>query len=246
MKKKQFICALFAVIFALSGCGLYKVGTVDAGTLPLKKGVYPSTFAHSFVGDADVYVPSELQKQMDEFGKSQHILPLEAVSVVYTDIPEQENGAKGVDPLSIVMPELDRSKYSTAYIWHDDTTGLEIHGYYRLIAGVLTDELIKVYVDTSGNIVQYETVNLGRYDSLENGEMQVESMRNALQGQVRLISDYWLRERYAPVNHPADSAYILFTDTQGRIVLCTRAALNTDRETRQMVTDVDLYAIIDP
>lgn len=247
MKKRRLVCMLLAAIFTLgiSGCSLYTAGNADIDPLPVKNGVYPSSFAHSFVGDADIYVPSQLQEQMDRFGKSQYIVQADAVTEVYTEIPQPENDAKGTDPISVVMPDLDLTKYSSPYMWRDDTTGLEVHAYYRMIAGVLTDELIKVYVDDSGNIKQYEAVNMGKYDSLHIDEMQVESMRVALNGQIRSIDSNWILECYAPVSHPASSAYILFADTQGRVVLCTRAVLNTDSQVRQMVREVDLYAIID-
>lgn len=248
MKEKRFVCVLLAVFvaFGVSGCSLYTAGNAKVNLPAVNSGVYPSTFAHSFVGDVDIYVPGELQEQMDEFGKSQYILQADAVVSVYTEIPKPEHDAKGTAPISIVMPDLDLTKYSTPYMWRDEATDLEVHAYYRMIAGVLTDELVKVYVDHSGNIVQYETVNLDKYDSLHIDEKQVESMRISLNGQVRSAVNDWILECYAPVAHPASSAYLLFTDTQGRIVLCTRAALNTDREIRQMVTDVDLYAIVDP
>lgn len=246
MEKKRLICILLAAIlaFGISGCGLYTAGSADINTLPDQNLVYPSTFAYSFVGDVDTYVPAEVQAQMDQFAKSQWIQQAAAVTQVYTQIPELENGAKGIEPISVVMPELDLTKYSGHYLWRDAATGLEVSAYYRVIADVLTDELVKVYVDDAGNIKQYETVNLGKYDSVD--EKQVESMRIALRGRRNEFVSDLILECYAPVSHSASSAYVLFTDTQDRMILSTRGALKTNSEMLQVVREVDLYAIVDP
>ena len=248
MKRKKLACLVLSAIFAwcISGCNLVSVQKAEPQIMAVNSGVHPSVFAHSFVGDVDVYVPGELQEEMDDFGKAQYIQPAEAVIAVYTDVPKQENDAKGKDPLCIVMPQLDAEKYSSHYIWRDDAAGLEVNGYYRTVAGVLTDELVKVYVDTSGSIVRYETVNLGKYDALHIADAQVESMRISLKGQISGIKGDWIMECVAPVSHPVSNAYILFEDAQGRIVLQTRAALKTNTQIRQVVTHVDLYAIMDP
>lgn len=248
MDKKRRICILLviALLFGMSGCGLYTEGNGESSTLPAQNLVYPCTFAYSFVGDVDTYVPAEVQTQMDQFAKSQWIQQAAAVTQVYTQIPMPENNAKGTEPISIVMPELDLAKYSGHYLWQDPATGLEVSAYYRVIADVLTDELIKVYVDATGNIKQYETVNWGKYDSLDLDEKQVESMRIALRGRKNEFASNLILECYAPVSHNASSAYVLFTDTQNRIILSTRGTLKTDSEMLQVVREVDLYAIVDP
>lgn len=248
MKTKNFFCVLLAAFLLLSitGCGLTFQGNDNATYPSDNKGVYANySYAYSFVGDADIYVPNELREQMDQFGESEWIQQSTAVTEMYTEILEPENGAKGPDPICIVMPDLDLSKYDGPYLWKDDETGLEVSAYYRVIAGILTDELVKVYVDSSGNIKQYETVNLGKYDNLNIDEQQIEGLRSALSSRKRKLTGDAILEYYAPSPHHAPSWCILFTDTQDRIVLCTRGALNTDSEIRQIVRQVDLYAILE-
>lgn len=243
---KRVCCAtIAAVLLCLCGCGLYMSNNADIDPLPEQSYVYLSTFAYSFVGDIDTYVPSELQTQMDGFGRSQVILQAEPVTQMYTDIPKPDNSAKGVEPICIVLPELDLSQYSDPYIFQDEATGLSVSAYYRTVADVLTDELIKIYIDADGNIRQYETVNRGKYDTFPDA-MQVESMRLALRGREKEYLADVIRECCAPVDFHAPSAYMLFTDTQGRIVLQTRGTLKTDGEMLQMVRYVDLYAIVKP
>lgn len=248
MEKKRRICILLAAVllFGISGCSLYTAGNADLNPLPAQNLVYPCTFAYSFVGDVDTYIPTEVQAQMDQFAKAEWIQQAAAVTQVYTQIPKPENNAKGTEPISIVMPELDLTKYSGHYLWQDPATGLEVSAYYRVIADVLTDEMIKIYVDATGNIKQYETVNWGKYDSLDLDEKQVESMRIALRGRKNEFASNLILECYAPVSHNASSAYVLFTDTQNRIILSTRGALKTNNEMLQEVREVDLYAIVDP
>lgn len=245
---KRMLCLWTAVILVLGlfGCSLQK--TEEGKTDPLleEKGVIPCSFTHNIVGDVDTYVPSDIQAQMDRFGKARIIRQAESVTQVYTDIPKPDNNAKGVEPISIVMPGLDLSKYSGAYLLENTGTDLSVSAYYRVIGDVLTDELIKVYVDVSGEIVQYETVNLGKYDALDLDETQVESMRVALKGRIRECAKDAVFECFAYIPHDAPSAYLLFTDAEGRWILTTRAVLNTNGDMLQMVRYADLYAIAEP
>lgn len=248
MKSKKLVCGIFAMLLLLSitGCGLTFQGNNNATYPSNNKGVYANySYAYSFVGDADIYVPNELREQMDQFGESEWIKQSSAVTDIYTEIPEPENGAKGPDPICIVMPELDLSKYDGPYIWKDDKTGLEVSAYYRVIADILTDELVKVYVDSSGNIKQYETVNLGKYDNLNIDEQRIVGLQSALRSQKSKLTGDVILEYYAPTSHESPTWCILFTDTQDRVVLCTRGALKVDSEIRQIVRQVDLYAILE-
>ena len=248
MQMKRLFCVFLAVFMLLStaGCRLIYAGNDNMTSPSDNKGVYANYFyAYGFVGDADIYVPDELREQMDQFGENKWIQQSTAVTEMYTEIPEPENGAKGLDPICIVMPDLDLSKYDGPYLWEDDETGLEVSAYYRIIAGTLTDELVKVYVDSSGNIKQYETVNFGKYDNLHIEEWQIEGLRSALNSRTRELTGDTVLEYYAPSSHHSPTWCILFTDTQDRLVLCTRGALNTDGAIRQIVREVNLYAILE-
>ena len=247
MKAKRLFCVLLGAFLLLSitGCGLTFEGNDNATVPSNDKGVYVNySYAYSFVGDANIYVPNELQEKMDQFGDYKWIQQASPITQMCTQIPEAENNAKGPDPICIVMPDLDLSKYDGPYLWKDDETGLEVSAYYRVIAGILTDELVKVYVDSSGNIKQYETVNLGKYDNLNIDEQQIEGLRSALSSQKSKLTGDVILEYYAPSSHDSPTWCMLFTDTQDRVVLCTRGALKIDSEIRQIVRKVDLYAIL--
>ena len=248
MKAKRLSCVILATFLLLSitGCGLSFEGNDNMTSPSNNKGVYVNySYAYSFVGDANIYVPNELQEKMDQFGDYKWIQQASPITQMYTQIPEPENNAKGPDPICIVMPDLDLSKYDGPYLWKDDETGLEASAYYRVIAGILTDELVKVYVDSSGNIKQYETVNLGKYDNLDLDEQRIEGLRSALSSRKSKLTGDAILEYYAPSPHHAPSWCVLFTDTQDRLVLCTRGALKIDSEIRQIVRQVDLYAILE-
>ena len=103
---------------------------------------------------------------------------------------------------------------------------------------MLTDELVKVYVDNAGNICQYETVNLGRYEKLELNQRHLESARLDFEDaiQTNLGSVTW--EFYNSKQQHAPSAYRLFVDTEGNLVLTTTAVLTEEAGT------VELYAML--
>lgn len=193
---------------------------------------------------------------MDQFGKNEWIEPSAPVTEIYTEIPKPENNAKGVDPISIVLPNLDLSKYNGAYHWTDKETDLKVSAYYRVVGGMLTDELVKVYIDSAGNINKYETVNLGKYDNLGLDEKQIAGVGSTLTSRAHRLLNTVVFESYAPppCHAPADcipasvhtpSNYILFTDDQGRVIVGARASLDLDSDIRQVVKQVDLYAVID-
>ena len=103
---------------------------------------------------------------------------------------------------------------------------------------MLTDELVKVYVDNAGNICQYDTVNLGRYEKLELSQRHLESVRLHFEDaiQTHLASVTW--EFYNSKQQHAPSAYRLFMDTEGNLVLSTTAVLTED------AGNVELYAML--
>lgn len=248
MKLNKLLCGFLAILLFLSitGCGLTFEDNIT-GTYPANnKDVYASySYAYSFVGDADIYIPNELRTKMGQFGDNKWIQQATPTTKMYTEIPEPENDVKGPDPICIVLPDLDLAKYDGPYIWKDNETGLEVSAYYRVVAGILTDELIKVYVDSSGTIIQYETVNLGKYEDLNIDEAQIEGLQSALSSRKSNLTGDAILEYYAPSSHESPTWCMLFTDTHNHVVLCTRGSLKVDSEIRGIVREVDLYAILE-
>lgn len=246
MKETRSFCAVLALflLFGMAGCGLTVNSYKDTGSSTDRKGVYATySYAYSCVGSGDLYVPSTLRERLEQFGKNQWIQQAEPTVQTYTEIPSPENDAKGTDPICILMPDLDLSKFDGPYLWKDAQTGLEASAYYRVVAGIPTDELVRVYVDSSGAIYQYETVNWGKYDSLALDEQQIKGLQSALSSKTNILTGDAISEYFAPFSHPASSWCMLFTDRQDRVILCTRGAVNTDSQMHQIVRQVDLFAI---
>ncbi len=198
--------------------------------------------AQSFVGVSSygyyadhAHLPDDIKEKLDAFGSLMWLEP-SLQTEMYTEIPEAEHNAKGVDPVFVVLPDRDLSGYQGPYLWDDYETGLEICASYRVLAGMLTDELVKVYIDDGGNIQQYETVNLGQYDQLDLNERYLESACVHFESQIQEYLGDITQEFYNSNQHHAPSAYRLFVDTEGDLVLCTTAVLTEN------AGNVELYA----
>ena len=175
----------------------------------------------------------------EKFGKNKAISPNANPEVLtYTEIPEVENNAKGPDPICIVLPDLDLAKYDGPYLWMDEATGLEVSAYYRVVANMLTDEMVKVFVDSAGNIIQYETVNLGKYDALNLDTEQIEYAQTAFRDMIHTTFQGVLQEVCPPKQHHGLSAYEVFTDDEGQLVITTRLVL------KNTIVTMDLYSVI--
>lgn len=238
--KKQILRLLLAVflVFALAGCDAVRenpAATAEA-TLPESRKTFVGVSSYGYYTD-EAFLPEEIRQALTSFGEP--IFPEPSLQIQsYTQIPEQENPAKGVDPAYVVLPEAALSGYAGTYIWDDRETGWEVSASYRVVAGMLTDELVKVYVDGDGRIQRYDTVNLGRFDGLELDEKQIQSaclqFENAIHEHLREVTFEFYNSR----QQGAPSAYSLFMDTQGNLLLTTTAVLTDDAGT------VELYAVL--
>jgi len=187
----------------------------------------------------------EVRQKLNDFGAPLSFWPAEPVIETFTEIPEIENNAIVTDPITIVLPDLDHSKYSGPYFMIDHAKNLEVSVYYRIVADMLTDECVKIYIDADGNIEQYETVSLGKYDemnlneeALTNRILQFNDAIHATLSSVTL--DFFVREAiHAP------SAYAMFTDNEGRLVIQTTTALTTECSLNQSSILLDLYAALE-
>lgn len=236
---KNKICTMFAVLFcmlSIAGC------THNDSNNP--ENIPPSQSFSFFFSPVNNYVPKTILSELNGFGTQKDIVLPNSIVEVHDEIPTVENDAKGLDPICIVMPELDLADYEGPYIWSDEQTGLEVSAYYRVVAGMPTDELVKVYIDSSGNIKQYETVNLGKYDNLDLDEESITKKCDAFQTIIYNALQNIAVEFYAYPNIHASSAYMLCTDEVGNIVIKTTAVLSESDDTKQESYLVNLYAVI--
>lgn len=247
MKKKALYSVISclmagALVWAVSGCGSQPVQTPPVTENPSL--TYSLNYYHNIDfdrGNGD-YVSEEIQQILDAFGASEYFIPAPAETQTYTDIPAFENNAKGTDPICILMPELDISKYRSCS-QKDEITGSEISGWYRILGGpvngMMTDEFITYDLDESGNVTQYQTVNLGKYDALGLDETTMENLgttfSNAISEQIGSKTSYQYYFTTA-----SQTAFRVFTDTQDRVIITTTVTLTQDRG----LLNVDLYAVV--
>ena len=198
----------------------------------------PEFFYYYHFEDA-TYISDTLQKVMDKYGENKDITPAPAQNVLTnTEIPKADNNAKGPDPICIVFPDLDLSKYDGPYIWMDEGTGLEVSAYYRVVADMLTDEVVKVFVDSDGNILEYEAVNFGKYDSLNLDPEKMEYARIAFDDYINATLRDFRQEQIAPTQQHGPSVYELFTNEQGQLVVYTKMILKGTN------LSVDLFSVV--
>ncbi len=241
MKNATSFFAIFAVILVLlSSCGVEPVKTDDNKSTTAKTN-YPLTYSYCIKGD--VYVSQETRQLFDSFGKSEYIIPATPTTETYTEIPKAENNAKGYDPYYYVMPELNLAIYGNTHSWKDYEAGMTIYANYRMvggrISGAATDELLKVYVDSQGNIVQYGTVNFGKYDALNLDESKFEGLCSMFDSAIyKAIGTKQFYQYAAVASSP--TIFRVFTDTDGRVVITTTISLERDGR----IIEADLYAVV--
>ena len=246
MKK---LCALLAVLLlmiSVTGCISVYNSPSDSDTESSTTSVlyYPSRYYYSYV-EAD-YISDNFRKKMNTFGEITIIEQAEDTTEIVTEFREGINNASGTPLIAKYLPELDQSKYTGGYGYTDTETGMNVSVYYRVVDGMLTDEMVKFYLDQSRNVVQYETVNWGKYDGLNLDESQIKSLRVMFENHVHAYLDDIIFEYFAPTQKNASSAYILFTDSQGRLVISTRVKMQSDVTAPSSSADiyVDLFAVI--
>lgn len=254
MKKtpNRFVAILlgFVLCFTLAGCiakpnQTKPTDTKPSETLPDKPALsYALTYYYNI--DFNLvngeYVSQEIQQLLNSFGKPQKFTPVAPTTKTYTEIPEFENNAKGTDPICILLPDLDISKYRIC-AWRDKNTGLTESGWYRIIGGptygMMTDELVSYEVDSSGNVTQYKTVNLGKYDDLGLDESKLEQLRITF---AHTISSKIGAEQFYQYFYTTTSQtpFRIFTDDQGRLIMT--ASITLTQNDRPL--EVDLYAVV--
>ena len=122
-------------------------------------------------------VTEELRQKLHVFGEPGWIEAALPVVESCTDVPRAENDAKGTAPIHYLFPERDMNDFVGPFIV-EESEAVEISVYYRTVGELLTDECVKLYVDPSGKIVQYDAVNLGKYDRLEPEAERLAQARN--------------------------------------------------------------------
>ena len=240
MKKRMGAARLLllAAVFALlSGCstGLEKS---DGGGNAHQDGGASYSLSYGWCITGDVYVSEETRQLLNKLGQTQYIVPATPVTEVYTEIPEFENNASGTDPVHILLPDLELSKYNVC-AWRDTETGVTTSGWYRMVGGMMTDELVKYEVGPSGNVTQYETVNLGKYDGLGVDESKFENWQSTFSSAITKalgVTEDW--QYY--VTTPTQTVFRVFTDSQERIVIITTVTIEQDNN----LIKADLYAVI--
>lgn len=248
MKKKLSISIAFILcitLLVICGCSVKPVQTEPIKTSPPEPALsYSLTYYYNieYSKANGNHVSPEIRQLLNSLGKPECITPATAVAEVYTDIPEFENNAKGTDPICILLPDLDISKYRICS-WRDTETGATTSGWCRIIGGpiygMMTDEFVSYDVDSSGIITQYKTVNLGKYDDLGLDESQFENLGNRFADAIskEIGTEIFYQYTYAS---PSQTTFRVFTDTQGRIVITTTIELEQDGR----LLEVDLYAVV--
>lgn len=242
----KFMALLFIAVLCVmvTGCVFVPVPTVNnESTSQATALTYSLTYYYNIdytITNGD-YVSTATRQALNSFGKPQSITPASAVAETYTEIPEFENNAKGTDPICILLPDLDISKYRICS-WKDAETGLTT-GWYRIIGGpiygMMTDEVVTYDIDSSGNLTQYKTVNLGKYDALELNESRLENLRKTFSNRVSKTIGTKQTYQYSYTT-TSQTPFRMFTDTQDRLVITTTIALEQNGRT----LDVDLYAVV--
>lgn len=245
MKSAKYAYMLTVLILMLftAGCSIRE--NVTQTDTPQPQAIIFSKDPSYYYGFTDeVPLNEDARQKLDDFGAPLSFWPADPAIETFKEIPEIENNAKGIDPITIILPNLDHSKYSGPYLMTDYENNLEVSVYYRVVADIVTDECVKIYINADGKIEHYETVNLGKYDKMELNEEvlnnRIHRFNDAIHAALSSVTlDFIVRG----VNH-APSAYAMFTDNEGRLVLKTTTALITECSLNQSSILVDLYAAL--
>ena len=240
---KKFFAFLLSVVLlsAMTGCNTEPVQTEPSETSSYVPALsYSLSYYYCIKGNG--YVSETTRQLLNNFGESEYITPATPIVETYTEIPEFENNAKGTDPICILLPDLDISKYRICS-WRDTDTGFTTSGWYRIIGGplegMMTDELVSYDVDSSGIITQYETVNLGKYDDLGLDESRLENLSNTFDNAIykAIGTKQFYQYSYTTTSQ---TTFRVFTDSKDRIVITTTITIEQDGK----IVEADLYAVV--
>ena len=237
MKKLLAIIQAALVLTFCAGCHTVP-GHVESSESASHKLVEDYSLAYYYCITSDDYVSEATREALNRFGESDFtIIPAEPETQLHTDIPDLGNNAKGTYPFSVLFPELDLADYLSCS-WEDTESGLSVLGCYRTLGGMTTDEVVKVYVDSSGKIQHCETVNVGKYDSLGLDESKFEALGSqfsrAAAKALRPL-DFSFSKAVA-----AQTESRVFTDGEGRLVITATIALNQEGR----LIEAELYALV--
>jgi len=241
--KRAILLMLLILSLITTGCSIRK--NVPQAEVPQPQTTKISKDLSYYYGFIDeVPLTTNAKEMLNEFGEPLPFWPEEPHTELCTEIPNVENNAKGVDPITIILPDLDRSKYDGPYFKKDHETGLEVSVYYRMVADMVTDECIKIYMDADGNIVHYETINLGKYDELNlNEEVLTDRLlrfQDAVHNSLSSVTlDFFVRDAVH-----ASTAYALFSNNERQLVITTTTPLIAECALNKSNILVDLYAAI--
>jgi len=231
---------LLLALLTFAGC------TSETGNdeITEKETSYSVSYFYSYAEETD-YASQEIREKLDSFGEIKSVDPAAPFTEIHTEIPQADNNAKGTDPVAIILSELELSDYRSCEM-EDPETDLSTSGAYRIVAGMPTDELIKVYIDSAGQIKQYETVNLRKYDNLALDEQLLERKCGTFKNQIQQTLGASVFEFMSPTKVQGTSNCVLFTDTQGNVVISTDVALKDEGNPAQSIIKVHLYAVLTP
>lgn len=260
----SFILSVILVVCCV-GCSILIIGSfcgdsflkedssvVEDGTFPLQ-----NPTSHNYTMDVSYYyaeqnfrgqkcISPSLREKIEFYFESGTFSPAEPVVYESTNIPKTENDAKGISPLSVVLPDLDPAKYSEPYPSRSSDGLCEFETFYRIFAGMPTDEEIRIYYTDDQMIQKYETVNLGKYDELSDLESSIQKKSNTLSSTIHLAlktTSFFLSSDIVP-----EGTCALFTDSEGNMIIKTTAncweVLEDDPNRPNMYYDICFYAKI--
>lgn len=241
--KKGFLLALavvlIVVIVVTTALSLQPANDPKKEETPGKVKLH-YTLTYSYFIDGDPYISPQTKEALAGWGDIEYITPAAAEVKSGTQIPAFENDAKGTHPAYVLFPELNDADYKYCS-WMDTATGVSVSGCYRMVGGMTTDEVVKIYVDASGNIVKYETVNLGKYDALDLNGSKLEDLRSAFTNRV-INKMHTVISCHFPAAEE-QTVYRIFTDSLGRVVITTTLAIQ-QVEAYSDTLKVELYAVV--
>ena len=127
MKSATYTYMLTALIlmFLTAGCTIRE--NVPQPDAPQPQAITFSKNPSYYYGFTDeVPLTEEVWQKLGDFGAPLSFWPADPTIEIIEEIPEIENNAKDTDPIAIVLPNLDLSKYSGPYFMTDYEKNLEV------------------------------------------------------------------------------------------------------------------------
>ena len=119
--KRAILLLLLFLTLITAGCSIRKnVPQADTPQPQATKISKDLSYYYGFTGE--VPLTTNAKKMLNEFGKPLSFWPEEPQTELFAEIPNVENNAKGIDPITIILPDLDQSKYDGPYFKNDYET----------------------------------------------------------------------------------------------------------------------------